>query len=241
MRKIKLFKIFVPLIFWILVWEILAVKINKPLLLPTPLSVLLRLRELIVMPLFWKSAAMSLLRIFTGLILGTLAGTVCALMTHCFRLADWILSPVIRLIRATPVASFIILVLLWVAKGRVPGVISALMVLPIIWENLTAGLQAADSKLLEMARAYRLGRGRTIRYIYRPALRPYFRTGLANAVGFAWKAGVAAEVLCLPAAAIGREIYYSKIYLETSSLFAWTAMVIVLSLVLEKVFKRVCR
>ena len=62
--------------------------------------------------------------------------------------------------------------------------------------------------------------------------------GVCTAIGLAWKSGVAAEVLCLPKAAIGTQVYYSKIYLETPSLFAWTAVVIVLSMLLERIVRR---
>ena len=181
---------------------------------------------------------MSLLRIFCGALAGTILGTLCAVLTSRFRLADWILAPAIRLVRATPVASFIILVLLWVSTGKVPGVISALMVLPVVWESVSAGIRSADPQLLELARSYQFSRRKLICYVYLPAVRPHFAAGVCTAIGLAWKSGVAAEVLCLPKAAIGTQVYYSKIYLETPSLFAWTAVVIVLSMLLERIVRR---
>ena len=50
----------------------------------------------------------------------------------------------------------------------------------------------------------------------------------------AWKAGIAAEVLAVPKLAIGTEIYFSKLWFETSTLFAWTVVIIILSYVIEK-------
>ena len=135
--------------------------------------------------------------------------------------------------RATPVASFILLVYLWVERGRVPGLISALMVLPVVWGNVTRGIAETDPQLLELARAYGFGRGRTLRRIYIPSVLPYFASGCRTALGLAWKAGVAAEVLCQPQNAIGTQIYNTKYYLETPSLFAWTLVVIALSFLLE--------
>ena len=130
-------------------------------------------------------------------------------------------------------ASFILLVILWAPTGQVPVVVSALMVLPVVWGNVSRGITQTDPLLLEAARAYRFGRWKRVRLVYLPSVLPYFASGCHTALGLAWKSGVAAEVLCVPRLAIGTQVYYSKIYLETPALFAWTAVVLVLSFALE--------
>ena len=89
---------------------------------------------------------------------------------------------------------------------------------------------------LELARAYRFGRWKTLSLVYVPSVLPYFASGCRTALGLAWKAGVAAEVLCLPKAAIGTQVYRAKITLSTGELFAWTFVIIVLSAAFEKLF-----
>jgi NitT/TauT family transport system permease protein len=237
----KLLRIALPAAFWLAVWWGVSAWVGQELLVPSPIAVVRRMGELGRTALFWRSAGVSLLRIFSGALIGVVLGTVTALVTCRFALADAILSPAIRVVRATPVASFIILVLLWVKTGRVPGVISCLMVLPVIWSCVSAGLNSVDGQLLEMARAYQLGRRKTAKYIYLPAIRPQFTAGICTAIGLAWKSGVAAEVLCLPRQAIGTQLYYSKIYLETPSLFAWTILVVVLSYLLEQLARRLLK
>lgn len=227
-----------PLLFWLGLWWLLAACIDQELLVPSPLAVAQELTALAVTAHFWHSVAISLLRIFCGVAAGVLLGSLCAVATCRWPLADHLLSPAIRVIRATPVASFIILVLLWVHTGAVPGVIAALMVLPIMWESIDTGIRSTDPALLEFARAYRLSRRQTVLHVYLPAVRPFFTAGICTSIGLAWKSGVAAEVLCLPRAAIGAEVYYAKIYLETPALFAWTITVIVLSLLVERVIRR---
>ena len=234
----RLLRVALPAVFWLAVWWGLAAWIDQELLVPSPAAVAGRLAELAMTMHFWHSVGISLLRIFCGAACGVALGSLCAVLTCRYKTADWLISPAIRVIRATPVASFIILVLLWVPTGTVPGVISALMVLPIMWESVAAGIRAADPLLLEFARAYRLSRRRTLRHVWLPAVLPLFGAGICNAIGLAWKSGVAAEVLCLPKAAIGTEVFYAKIYLETPSLFAWSIMVIVLSLLLEHLIRR---
>ncbi len=231
MRRIG--RVLLPVLFWLGVWQLAAAAVGQELLLPGPAAVGRRLLELAAGAVFWQTALASLLRIFGGLLLGVALGALLAGLTAWVPLLDWVLTPAVKVVRATPVASFILLVYLWVERGRVPGLISALMVLPVVWGNVTRGIAETDPQLLELARAYGFGRGRTLRRIYIPSVLPYFASGCRTALGLAWKAGVAAEVLCQPQNAIGTQIYNTKYYLETPSLFAWTLVVIALSFLLE--------
>lgn len=231
MRRIG--RVLLPVLFWLGVWQLTAAAVGQELLLPGPAAVGRRLLELAAGAVFWQTALASLLRIFGGLLLGVVLGALLAGLTAWVPLLDWVLTPAVKVVRATPVASFILLVYLWVERGRVPGLISALMVLPVVWGNVTRGIAETDPQLLELARAYGFGRGRTLRRIYIPSVLPYFASGCRTALGLAWKAGVAAEVLCQPQNAIGTQIYNTKYYLETPSLFAWTLVVIALSFLLE--------
>ena len=211
---------------------------GKSLLIPAPPEVVRRLAELIVTAAFWRYTGLSLLRITLGLVIGIAAGILIAVLTSRSELLRALLSPAVRVVRATPVASFIILVLLWVANGRVPAVISALVVLPIVWESTTVGLAGVDKSLLEFARAFRLTRLDTLRHVVLPALLPHLSAAVCTAIGLAWKSGIAAEVLCLPRAGIGTQVYFSKLYLDTPALFAWTLVVVALSMTVERIARR---
>jgi NitT/TauT family transport system permease protein len=120
----------------------------------------------------------------------------------------------------------------------VPAVIAGLMVLPVVWANVRAGLSGVDRQLLELAAVYRLPRLRVLRRIVWPAVLPHLRAALRSALGLGWKAGIAAEVLTVPPYSIGKKIYEAKIYLETSELFAWTAAVVCISFLIEGVLLR---
>jgi len=237
----QLIFVLLPPAFWLGVWHLVALLVEhsvqgqgNELLLPYPATVLAALLRLGATPLFWESVALSLTRILAGLALGVGMGVLLAVLTCASPLLDCILSPAIRVVRATPVASFILLVLLWTGRGMVPVVISALMVLPVVWANLSRGIRATDPQLLELARAYRFSRLKQARLIYWPSLRPYLSAALTTGMGLAWKSGAAAEVLAQPRLALGTQIYNSKLYLEVPDLFAWTVAVVALSLLLEK-------
>ena len=229
----KLQKIIIPPAIWLGVWQLAALWVGRDLLLPSPLSVVRSLAALAATGNFWLAAIASLGRILGGLAFGCFLGGLLAALTYRFRWGEYILAPAIRVIRATPVVCFILLLYLWVNRTRIPGVVSALMVLPVIWGNLDAGLRSTDGQLLELARAYRFSRGKLLTLLYLPSLRPYLLSALTTGAGLAWKSGVAAEVLCLPLPALGTQIYQTKYYLEIPELFAWTGVTVALSLLLE--------
>ena len=230
-----------PPALWLGVWQLAALAAGRDLLLPGPLAVGERLLVLAGTADFWLSVGSTLGRVFLGLLWGALAGAGLALATHFSPWADRLISPAVRVVRATPVVSFILLVYLWVARSAIPWVIAGLMVLPVVWGALGAGLDSLDKQLLEFARAYRFTRFKTLRLVCLPALRPQFSAGLLTAFGLAWKSGVAAEVLCPPAYAIGSRIQQAKLGLETADLFAWTLAIVVLSLALEKLLRQVLK
>ena len=230
-----------PPAFWLGAWQLAAWLVElhvegrgNELLLPYPLTVLAALAALVGQVSFWASVGATFLRVAAGLFAGVVLGGLLAGLTCASSWCARLLSPPIRIIRATPVVSFILLVLLWTQRDQVPAIISALMVLPVTWENLVHGIEATDAQLLELARAYRFSRSKAIRLIYLPSLRPYFLSALITSVGLAWKSGVAAEVLCTPSLAMGTQIYSSKLSLEIPDLFARTAVVGALSLALER-------
>ena len=211
---------------------------GQELLLPSPLRVARELLQLAGGAEFWLTVAQSIRRVLTGIASAVLLGILLALLTHKSALLRALLSPVMTLVKSTPVASFIILALVWLGRDVVPPVIAALMVLPVVWANVSQGLDGIDPQLLELAQVCRLPRGRVFRRITLPSVLPHLRAALCSALGLGWKAGVAAEILTVPARSIGKRIYEAKIYLETTELFAWTAAVVLLSLVIERLLLR---
>ncbi len=228
-------------VFWLAVWWLAAVAVDQELLIPTPWRVLTALGALVTTPLFWQSVGGSLLRICAGFAAALAVGSLLAVLTVRSRVIHALFSPLLHVVRAAPVASFIILTLVWIATDLVPVFISFLMVLPIVWVNVEEGIRRIDPQLCELAAVYRFGRRRTLTKVYLPSVMPFFLTACVNGLGFAWKSAIAAEVICRPALSIGRQLQGAKLILETPDVFAWTAVVILLSLLLEKLLLRVTR
>ena len=224
--------------FWITLWFVLAkYVVGMELLLPSPITVGKRLLEITSQKDFYVTTAYSLLRVSFGILIASLISIILSVITYSSRVANALVSPFITVIKATPVASFIILALLWLDRSELPVFIAILMLLPIMWTNLMTGLAQTDKKLIEMAKVFRVGRIKTLFGIYVPSVLPYFTSAAKTSLGLAWKAGIAAEVLAVPAKSIGKKLFDSKAYFETADLFAWTAVVILLSLIIEIIFE----
>ncbi|MBQ9733671.1 MAG: ABC transporter permease subunit [Clostridia bacterium] len=236
MKALKTFaKNLIVLAFWLFVWQGLTVLVGNPLLLPSPIAVIGRMAELMLTGSFWHTVALSLGRILLGVVCAVVLGLALAVATSFSRLLHSLFSPLITVIKSTPVASFIILVLIWVGRDILPSVIVVLMALPVVWSNVSTGISSTDALLLQMGRVFRFSFGKTLRRIYIPSVMPHFLSACRSCLGLAWKAGVAAEVLTVPAVSIGKMLYESKLYWETLDLFAWTLVVIICSLISEMV------
>lgn len=222
------------LCFWLLIWELVCRVVDNEIFLVSPLTVAKALLILIGQGKFWMTIAYSFLRIVLGFLLATLTGILLATLAYRFELLKELVHPVIAVVKAAPVASFVILALLWVDGSSLSILISFLMVVPIIYTNVYQGLMAADKKLLEMALVFKVKRTKRIRAIYIPSVMPYFISAVTIGLGFCWKAGIAAEVIGIPSGSIGERLYEAKIYLITDELFAWTAVIIVISILFEK-------
>lgn len=220
---------------WLAIWEWIYLVVGLEVLLPSPTATLSALTQLCVEPMFWQSVFFSMARIIIGFLLGLVGGIVLAVITCRWKFAREFFSPLMSIIKSTPVASFIVLALVWMNKGAVPVFTGFLIVFPLVWANISQGIVDTDKGLLEMAKIYNMGKTAKVKYIYLSSVWPYFTAAATTSLGLAWKAGIAAEVIATPIYSIGKGIYNSKIYLDTTELFAWTVVIVVLSIILEKV------
>lgn len=223
--------------FWIGVWWLAALAVGLPKLFPGPIETAQALLRLSGTAVFWRSVGMTLLRVALGYLCAVLAGILLAAGCWRFKGLDTLLSPLRTVVKATPVSSFILLVWLWLKRGTVPVFISFLMVLPIIWTSVQEALKAVDGDLKEMTVMYRFSRFRRLRYLYAPSVRPALMAACMTGLGFAWKSGIAAEVIALTPDSVGKHLSDAKNYLEYPDLFAWTVTVILLSMALEGLLK----
>ncbi len=239
--KEKIQKVIIPAAFWVLVWWLCAALVGRELILPSPAAAVGALWELAETGEFWRCLGMSLVRVGLGFLLGAGLGTALGAACYASKGFDLLVSPALRAVRTVPVVAFILLLYFWFPTGWTPTAVSALMALPVVWRAARQGWEAADASLLELARHYELGPWRTLRLVRLPAALPALSAGWETALGLAWKAGVAAEVLCQPRWAAGSALQGAKAALDSPGLFAWTGAIVGVSLLTEWLLKRLLR
>lgn len=230
-------------LFWLLAWQGAAMALaaafpHGELLLASPVSVLARLVSLAGTGAFWAAVGRSAAAILGGFVLSCVLAIALAALSARFRTVGELLSPLVAAVKAVPVVSFIILALIFFSSENLSLLISALMVFPPVYLNVLEGIGHTDRQLLEMARVFRVPVSRQLRGIYLPAVLPYFRSAVSLGLGLCWKSGAAAEVIGLPAGSIGEALYTAKVYFQTGDLFAWTAVIVTVSVIFERLFLR---
>jgi NitT/TauT family transport system permease protein len=230
----KVLRIAFCFLFWVVLWQVFSAVLARPTVLPTPLAVVKKLFELMGTGRFYLDCLYSLARIFAGLILGILSGALIAALCAWMGLFDSVLSPAVAVVKATPIASIIILMLFVMEKSYVPMVAAMLMALPIVFSNVRKGIASVPTDQKEVAEVFGFGFLKRLKYCLIPSVIPYFSAACRSSLGIAWKAGIAAEVICTPKYSIGLNLNSAKVYLESEELYAWTIVVVVMSVLIEK-------
>lgn len=218
------------------VWQLASVLVGSELLLVSPVEVVLRLGSLVFEEGFFAIVGFTFARIALGFFLGLFVGMTLALLAGRYNIIETLLWPYMITVKSVPVASFVVIALIWFSASNLASLISFLMVLPIIYTNLLDGIKAVDKKMLEMAEVFKMPFTRRLRFIWMPSVKPFLVSGCRISLGLAWKSGVAAELIGYPEGSVGEVLYYSKLFLNTADLFAWTVVIVLLSVLFEKLF-----
>lgn len=236
-RRLRIWAIAV----WIALWQAAAMIVGRDFLLASPLKTIACFFRLAATPDFYLSALYSLARIFSGFLLAAAAGTLLAALSLRFGAVRDLLAPLQSVLRAIPVASFVIAALIWLPSKYLSVLISFLIVFPQIYGGMLAEFERADPKMIEMADLFRMPSLRRALYVYAlPAARG-FESLCVSCIGLAWKSGVAAELIAIPSGSIGEKLYQAKVYLMSGELFAWTLLIILLSAACAQLVKLLVR
>ena len=223
-------------LFWLLVWQAASLAVSNPVILVGPVEMMQALLSLAGQADFRLTVLHSFGRISLGFAAAFAVGIGAGGLAYRIPLVREFLEPLLLAVKSVPVASFVILALIWIGSENLSVFIAFLVVVPMIYSSTLAGLKSTDPKLLEMAQVFSIPLFKRLRFIYIPAVLPYLISGCRTALGMSWKSGIAAEVIGIPDASIGEQLYYAKLYLDTGGLFAWIFVIIVASSLFESLF-----
>ena len=223
-------------IFALCLWQLAAMTIDSKILLVSPVEVAVRLTTIWQTEGFWTSIWFSFYHIACGFFLALFLGIALAALAGRFRRIETLLWPFLVTIKTVPVASFVVICLIWLSAENLSVFISFLIVLPVVYGNVLEGIKNEDKLMLEVGTVFKMPLLRRLLYIHLPQLKPFIMSACATALGMAWKAGVAAEIIGTPDGSIGKQLFYSKIYLDTDDLLCWTVIIVIVSVLFEKLF-----
>ncbi len=222
---------------WLGLWTLMASRISA-FYLPSPLETGKTLVALLLLKKTYMIIGHSLIRVLVGLFLAIILGISTGILAGVSTSVYKILQPVLVAIKSTPVVSFIILAILYMKSDYVPSFCGMLLCYPIIYYNVIEGYRTVDAQLISMSVVYNVPFKRQLTKLYLPSMTPYIFAGILTSIGIAWKGTIAAEVISVLQKSIGNEIYNGKIYLDIPSVFAWTIIIIMSSLIIEKTTKK---
>ena len=211
------------------------------LILPPPRAVLERLFALGAEGAFWADGGRTLLEVSAalGLILGL--GLFLGVALGASRRLDALCEPALALLQATPVVSWLALAVFAFGIGwRGPVLLTTLNLLPLATLTVRSGFRSVDGELLEMARVFRVPRGRVLARIVLPSLRPFLGAALDVAAPGAWKAVLVTEYLCGDGG-WGVRLAWARQTVDTPALYAVTLAAVLGGWGFERLLRRMGR
>ena len=237
----RIVKKFLILVFWIAIWQAVAMIVDSPLLLPTPAMTVLSFVKLLGDGGFYLDALATIGRCALAIVLAVVFGALLSGMASKWQIVRDLLSLPVAMFKAVPIMAVAIYMLFLLTAGNVPTLVCFIMCFPIVYTNLLAGLDAMNPEYLEMAKVYGLDRASIAKHIYIPSLLPYFKSAVSIICGISWKAVVTAEVLSVPEFSLGYELMNAKYYLETDTLFAYVIAIILIAICCERLINMALR
>lgn len=236
---------FLSIFFFLIIWEGVALYIDNSLLFPRVSEIFLSLKNLVASGDFILILWNTLSRFFISIVFSLILAIIFSVASYRYEVISFLLFPFIIFLRAVPTIAIIIVVLIWSSVEKVPIVVGMLILFPILYESILGGIKNVDKNLLKMSKVFKVPTKRVVRDIYIPSIYYSISSNIPSYMGLTFKVIIAGEVLSQESLSIGGEIFINKIYLESSNIFAWIIVVIVLNYFLEKGLKtinnRVCR
>lgn len=225
---------FISICLLLLVWQLTALSMDQPELIPSVPDLIKALFQLFATGTFYKSIFATVLRGISGILLSFAAAITAAFLFARYELLYELFRPLLTIMRSVPVISFILLALIFLDPEGIPLMIAFLTMFPLLAENLTKGIINLNPGLSIMADQFRISRKNKLIHIFYPQLKPFLFSGLTSAIGFGWRAIIMGEVLSQCAFGIGGEMKRAQLFISIPELIAWTIIAILISFFFDK-------
>ena len=217
----------------VLLWTLLAVTQDKPLLFPTVGQILQQMFSLLGSAAFYLAVFNTLLRCILAFVLAIVIAFVLVLTVAVFPAVGRILAPIIALLRAFPTMSVILIALVWLNSRSSPVLVGFLIAFPLLYSNLLNKVTDISVQLTDMCKVYQVDRTRRITRMYIPAILPQLAKETSAVFPVVIKVVIAGEVLAYTANSMGMEMFEAKLDINIALLLAWSIVAVLLGYIVK--------
>lgn len=226
----------ISIVILLIIWQVASSSLNSEILLPNVSSVLKTFVGLFSTKTFYQDLGFTIYRAFKSFVIIVILGTIFGVLGGRFKSVGLLLSPLLTVLRSTPVMSVILLAFIWFKTGTVPVFSAFLMAFPIMYLQMLTGFTSLEEEMNQMCNLYGMSRLDKLIHYEIPSLTSSFIVGAKQTLSMIWKVVIAAEVLIVPQYGVGAKMQLSQMQLETGSVLAWTLIAIFLTAMGDLIF-----
>jgi NitT/TauT family transport system permease protein len=229
-NRLRCFR-FLGILIWLGLWQVISPAV-------TPISVFQQFIQLLNFATL-KIVLFTFFLVLSGFLVSYLLGTILAFLSFRFIFIRMLIDPLIYFCKLTPVVVVIMALLLYFTPIGVGFIIIIITVMPICYLNTLTGLENINRQLEEVATVFGVNNFVKLFYVYIPQILSELFSSANIGIGFAFKSAIAAQVIAITSGSIGEQIYFSKLYIDTNSMMAWLAIVLMMGAILQFFVNRI--
>lgn len=221
-------------LFYFILWQMIAMTVNQSVILPSFLDVLKRLVYILCDVSFYNHLFITLFRVILGTLSAFILSFIFAILSYDFKLINQGLKPLVLVSKTIPNITYILLVLIWFSREMSVFFVTLLILFPVLYTQISTGLLGINPEHLEVLKLYPETYFHRLTKVIIPLIRISLFEGLKGALSLGFKVGVMAEILGQVQPGLGYLMHIARMNFETVDLFAYTAIMIMVVVLIEK-------
>ena len=228
-------------LFYFILWQMIAMIVNQSVILPSFLDVLNRLVYILSDVSFYNHLFITLFRVILGTLSAFVLSFIFAILSYDFKLINQALKPLVLVSKTIPNITYILLVLIWFSREMSVFFVTLLILFPVLYTQISTGLLGINPEHLEVLKLYPETYFHRLTKVIIPLIRTSLFEGLKGALSLGFKVGVMAEILGQVQPGLGYLMHIARMNFETVDLFAYTAIMIMVVVLIEKSMDQIKR
>ena len=223
----------ISFILFIVLWECTAILINNDIYLPKVECILEETINLIKDKNFYMYVSSSFARTVMSYLCALILSVVFGILSFVYPFFRYLINPMNSFIKTIPTLVLVVLALVWFDKDKAPFIVGFAIIFPVLYEGIQNSLSKIDGRIMEMARIYEVSMFDKLNKIYIPTIKFYIMNIFVSTFSLTFKVVIAGEVHGQPKFGIGSQIQLEKVNFNTTGIFAWIVIIILISYISE--------